>query len=66
MTDKIAIFENKKIRFVWVEAEGNQLATNCSQLEMPAEDGKMRLTDVASTEQLVEQAKKGTEIQCPS
>ena len=32
--------------------EGNQTATNCSQLKMPAPDGKMRLTDVASTEQL--------------
>ncbi|MBC8603285.1 Bro-N domain-containing protein [Parabacteroides acidifaciens] len=32
--------------------EGNQTATNCSQLKMPAPDGKMRLTDVATTEQL--------------
>ncbi|WP_307755936.1 BRO family protein [uncultured Cloacibacillus sp.] len=47
------MFENKKIHSVWVEAEGNQLATNRSQLKMPAEDGKMRLTDVASTEQLL-------------
>ncbi|MGL4944018.1 MAG: BRO-N domain-containing protein [Thermoguttaceae bacterium] len=34
-------------------AEGSELATNCSQLKMVAEDGKMRLTDVADTEQLL-------------
>ncbi len=33
--------------------EGNQTATNCSQLKFPAEDGKMRLTDVANPEQLL-------------
>ena len=33
--------------------EGCELTTNCSQLKMTAEDGKMRLTDVASTEQLL-------------
>ena len=27
--------------------------TNCHQLKMKAQDGKMRLTDVASTEQLL-------------
>ena len=27
-----------------LKAEGSQLATNCSQLKMKAEDGKMRLT----------------------
>ena len=27
--------------------EGYELVTNCNQLKMPAEDGKMRLTDVA-------------------
>ena len=32
--------------------EGNETATNCNQLKLRAEDGKMRLTDVASTEQL--------------
>ena len=32
--------------------EGNQTVTNCHQLKMKAPDGKMRLTDVASTEQL--------------
>ena len=32
--------------------EGNQTVTNCNQLKMQAPDGKMRLTDVADTEQL--------------
>jgi hypothetical protein len=32
--------------------EGNETVTNCHQLKMPAADGKMRLTDVADTEQL--------------
>ncbi|DAB28791.1 MAG: antirepressor [Sulfurimonas sp. RIFOXYD12_FULL_33_39] len=32
--------------------EGNETVTNCHQLKMKAEDGKMRLTDVADTQQL--------------
>ncbi|HQV86844.1 MAG TPA: Bro-N domain-containing protein [Chitinophagaceae bacterium] len=32
--------------------EGNKTVTNCNQLKMEAPDGKMRLTDVADTEQL--------------
>lgn len=32
--------------------EGNKTVTNCNALKMPAPDGKMRLTDVADTEQL--------------
>lgn len=32
--------------------EGNQTVTNCNGLKMPAADGKMRMTDVANTEQL--------------
>ncbi|WP_302798164.1 BRO-N domain-containing protein [Parabacteroides goldsteinii] len=35
-----------------LKKEGNETATNCSQLKMPSLDGKMRLTDVATTEQL--------------
>ena len=31
----------------------NQLLTNCKQLKMKSADGKMRLTDVANTEQLL-------------
>lgn len=33
-------------------AEGNQTVTNCNGLKMRAADGKMRLTDVATTAQL--------------
>ena len=33
-------------------AEGSQLSHELGQLKMPAEDGKMRMTDVADTEQL--------------
>ena len=36
-----------------LKQEGNQAATNCSRLKMLAADGKMRLTDVADTEQLL-------------
>ena len=32
--------------------EGNQTVTNCNALKMKAADGKMRMTDVADTEQL--------------
>ena len=32
--------------------EGNETVTNCNQLKLQAEDGKMRVTDVADTEQL--------------
>jgi hypothetical protein len=34
-------------------AEGNQTVTNCNGLKMLANDGKMRMTDVADTEQLL-------------
>ena len=33
-------------------AEGNETVTNCNALKLPAADGKLRLTDVATTEQL--------------
>ena len=33
-------------------AEGSEMATNCSQLKLPASDGKSYLTDVADTEQV--------------
>ena len=32
--------------------EGNETVTNCNGLKMEAPDGKMRMTDVADTEQL--------------
>jgi hypothetical protein len=33
--------------------EGSQLVTNCHRFKLPAEDGKMRLTDVANPETLL-------------
>ncbi len=36
-----------------LKAEGNETVTNCHGLKMPAADGKMRMTDVADTEQLL-------------
>lgn len=35
-----------------LKEEGNETVTNCHGLKMPAPDGKMRMTDVADTEQL--------------
>lgn len=35
-----------------ISKEGNEPVTNCNRLKLPAEDGKMRFTDVAGTEQL--------------
>lgn len=84
--NQIQIFEEKKVRTVWDEAEekwyfsivdavavltdsvdptaywrklkqrlkaeGNETVTTCHGLKMKAPDGKMRMTDVADTEQL--------------
>ena len=36
-----------------LDKEGSQLVTNCYQLKMTAEDGKQRLTDVATAEMLL-------------
>lgn len=38
---------------VRMKNEGSQLPTNCSQLKLKAADGKQRMTDVATTEQLL-------------
>ena len=35
-----------------LKKEGNETVTNCNQLKLLADDGKMRLTDVADTDQL--------------
>ena len=35
-----------------LKQEGNETATNCSQLKLLMQDGKLRLTDVASTKQI--------------
>jgi hypothetical protein len=42
----------KVLKFRLTE-EGNETVTNCNQLKMLAEDGKMRETDVADTEQIL-------------
>jgi inositol-5-monophosphate dehydrogenase len=36
-----------------LKKEGNETVTNCNRLKMLTADGKMRLTDVADTEQLL-------------
>ena len=52
-----AISESKDGRKYWnklkqrLKEEGNETVTNCHQLKLKATDGKMRLTDVADTEQ---------------
>jgi hypothetical protein len=58
------VFEEREIRRVYDEntetwffsvvdsKEGSQVVTDCHQFKLPAADGKMRLTDVASTEVL--------------
>lgn len=48
-TDPSAYWRKLKQR---LKAEGNETVTNCHGLKMLALDGKMRLTDVADTEQL--------------
>ncbi len=47
--DPNAYWRKPKQRF---KEEGNETVTNCHGLKMFAYDGKMRLTDVADTEQL--------------
>jgi len=48
--DATAYWRKLKQRLV---AEGNETVTNCHGLKMIAADGKMRMTDVADTEQLL-------------
>ena len=48
--DSMAYWRKLKQR---LKAEGNETVTNCHGLKMQAADGKMRLTDVADTEQLL-------------
>ncbi|PIP77119.1 MAG: hypothetical protein COZ80_06775 [Ignavibacteria bacterium CG_4_8_14_3_um_filter_37_9] len=47
--DALAYWRKLKQR---LKAEGNETVTDCHGLKMQAADGKMRLTDVADTEQL--------------
>lgn len=35
-----------------LKKEGNETVTNCNRLKLPANDGKMRLTDVATSQQM--------------
>jgi len=48
--DPLAYWRKLKER---LKKEGNETVTNCHGLKMPAADGKMRMTDVADTEQLL-------------
>jgi prophage antirepressor-like protein len=48
--DALAYWRKLKQR---LKAEGNETVTNCNALKMVAADGKMRVTDVADTEQLL-------------
>ena len=58
--DVIAVLTaSKRPRKYWADlksrlkAEGSEVSENIGQLKMPASDGKMRLTDVATTKQLL-------------
>lgn len=60
ITDVVAVLsESSNPQAYWrklkqrLKAEGNETVTNCHGLKMLAQDGKMRLTDVADTEQLL-------------
>lgn len=63
VVDVVAVLTESKVfqtaRKYWnklkqrLREEGFEPVTNCHQLKMPAADGKMRLTDVADTEQLL-------------
>ena len=60
VVDVIAVLtQSENPRHYWtvlkgrLAAEGNETLTNCERLKMQAKDGKMRLTDVADTEQLL-------------
>lgn len=48
--DPLAYWRKLKQR---LKADGNETVTNCHGLKMLATDGKMRMTDVADTEQLL-------------
>jgi hypothetical protein len=60
LVDVIAILtETDRPRKYWndlkvkLQSEGSELSDKIGRLKMPAEDGRMRLTDVADTEQLL-------------
>ena len=45
-----------------LKKEGSELVTNCNQLKMVSQDGKRRMTDVATTEQLLRLIQSMTSI----
>ena len=60
IVDVIAILtDSKNPQTYWrvmkkrLKDEGNESVTNCNALKMTAADGKMRMTDVADTQQLL-------------
>ena len=60
VTDVILVLTNSKNPTAYwrklkqrLKKEGNQTVTNCHALKMPAKDGKMRLTDVVTTKELL-------------
>ena len=53
LTDSVAPFAYWRKLKERLKKEGNESVTNCHALKMKAADGKMRLTDVADTEQLL-------------
>ena len=48
-----------------LKEEGNETVTNCHGLKLRAADGKMRLTDVADTEQLFRIIQTGQSVVSP-
>ena len=60
IVDVVAVLtESPNLQTYWrvmkkrLKDEGNETVTNCNALKMTAADGKKRLTDVATTEQLL-------------
>ena len=53
LTDSVDARTYWKVLKNRLSKEGNETVTNCNQLKMQASDGKMRLTDVADTKQIV-------------
>ncbi len=52
LTDSTAPATYWKVLKNRLKKEGNETVTNCNRLKLPAPDGKMRLTDVATPEEL--------------
>ena len=52
LTDSVNPANYWKVLKNRLKKEGNETVTNCNRLKLRAEDGKMRLTDVATAEQM--------------